>query len=281
MSADYQQETYPLSNRGFYYTGFCAGEMSCSLIRASNRGAGFYYTPDFTISNSDPRLLQEVNAVVGQENGIITAITGGYNLSFRGCKKVQIVLAFFDKYPLIVGELANSRIWLLREVVKFLMQRVRNKVYTSEEIKRVETYRAALRRIKQTGNSIRAFERLAVSADALGHFLAGVVDAEGSVSLKRRASTYQPFIALAMKDRQIVELLQDFLGFGNVRRRLDGMYHYEAGCLQDVLAAVRLFTSVYPCQQQRTRARLDKLERILNDYTRDTSTPLYYDGELW
>jgi hypothetical protein len=84
-----------------------------------------------------------------------------------------------------------------------------------------------------------------------------------------------------MKDRQIVELLQDFLGFGHVRRRLDGVYHYEAGGFQDVLAAVRLFTNVYPCQQQRARERLDKLERILNDHTRDTSTPLYYDGELW
>ena len=53
---DNQQETSQFCK--FYYTGFCVGEMSCSIIRANHKN-GVYFTPDFTISNTDLNLLKE------------------------------------------------------------------------------------------------------------------------------------------------------------------------------------------------------------------------------
>lgn len=280
-SADNQQETFLSPARNFYYSGFFAGEMSCSIIRAAHKGIGHYYTPDLTVSNNDLNLLQEVNVVVAQSNGVITAIKGGYNLSIRGKKKVSVALAFFDDYPVIVGDLANSKLLLLQQAMNFLSQRISSKPYSPEEKEVIEGYRAKLQHIKQRGQPIGVFEWPVASNDAIGYFLAGVIDAEGSIGLKKRVDTYQPFFALAMKDRKIVELLKEFLGYGSVRYRLDGMYHYETGCLHDVLATVELFTSVYPCKQQHTRERMERLKRILNDHTRDTRGSILYDGQLW
>lgn len=56
-SADNQQETVQVP---YFFTGFCCGEISCSLLRLSNRKSktgGVYYTPDITITNADYSLL--------------------------------------------------------------------------------------------------------------------------------------------------------------------------------------------------------------------------------
>ncbi len=72
-SADNQQEA--LSN--FYYTGFCVGEMSCSLLKLSNKkskNGGVYYMPDITISNQYKPLLEEMNKIIADNEGVISSI---------------------------------------------------------------------------------------------------------------------------------------------------------------------------------------------------------------
>lgn len=281
--ADNQQETSSSLIRNFYYTGFCAGEMSCSIIKATDRGkASYYYTPDLTFSNGDRALLQEVNVVVTQRKGVITPIKGGYNLSIRGRDKVRIALSFFAHYPLIAGDVTNSKLEILREAHAYLSQKVDRKRRSPAENAVIEGYRTTLREIKTKGLSVREFERPIVSDEAIGYFLAGIIDAEGSIGLKRRGNTYQPFFALAMKDRKIVELLQEFLGYGHVRYRSDGVYHYETASFGTVLETAELFTEIYPSKQARMSMRMERLKRILNDHTRGTKVmSIHYDGMLW
>ncbi|PIZ24149.1 hypothetical protein COY48_04595 [Candidatus Collierbacteria bacterium CG_4_10_14_0_8_um_filter_43_86] len=88
MGAENQQET----SKNFYYSGFSVGELSCSILKLHNRkskNGGIYYTPDLTISNADKKLLQDIDKVCGNNLGVITKIKGGFNLSFRGKKKVK------------------------------------------------------------------------------------------------------------------------------------------------------------------------------------------------
>ena len=80
LSADNQQEASRFCNY-YYYTGFCVGELSCSVIRATDkRGKGYYFMPDITISNADLNLLKEINQIVASDIGNISPIKGGYNL---------------------------------------------------------------------------------------------------------------------------------------------------------------------------------------------------------
>ena len=62
---DNPQETL---NKKYCYSGFCAGEMSCSVIKAANYNpvGHCYFAVDFTVSNADKRLLRRVNEVVMQ-----------------------------------------------------------------------------------------------------------------------------------------------------------------------------------------------------------------------
>lgn len=279
--ADNQQETSSSSVRSFYYSGFCAGEMSCSIIKAIDKTGHTYYTPDFTVSNQDVTLLQDVNRVIGQDKGVLSPVKGSHNLSLRGKDKVEIVLGFFNRFPIIAGNLANAKLQILREAMGYLGRK--KECFSPERIPILERHRTELRELKRAKLPVREFDLPSVSDDAIGYFLAGVVDAEGSVGLRRRDETYQPFFAVAMKDQKVVELLRDFLGYGYIYYRpSDRVYHYETGSFRNVLRAITLFTDVYPSKHGQMKMRMEKLRRILNDHTRDTKViPIRYDGRLW
>lgn len=263
-SADDQQETFLSPSAGFYYTGFCTGEMSCSIIKAVDKSqASFYYTLDFTVTNKDRQLLEEINAVIASSSGVITGIWGGYNLSMRGREKVSLVLDYFDSFPIIAGDLAQSKLAILREAFLFQNLFASRTRRSAESEAMMEHYRSLFQQIKQTGQALREFERIFVSTESVGQFLAGVVDAEGSIGFKKRGATSEPFFAVAMKDGKIVELLHEFLGTGNVRQRGDGLYHYEINRADDVLEAVEMFRG--SCKRKETLARMEQVRRILND----------------
>ncbi|MEK7114070.1 MAG: LAGLIDADG family homing endonuclease, partial [Patescibacteria group bacterium] len=119
IGADNQQET----SKNFYYSGFSVGELSCSILRLHNRkskNGGIYYTPDLTISNADKKLLYNIDKVCGDNLGVITKIKGGFNLSFRGKKKVKSLLSFFDSYPPIAGDLTQSKIEIIRNTINVI-----------------------------------------------------------------------------------------------------------------------------------------------------------------
>lgn len=251
---DNQQETAKFCN--FYYTGFCVGEMSCSVIRAIHEH-GVYYTPDFTISNADLNLLKEVNR-------IISSIKGGYNLKFRGKRKVETIFKFFDKYPVVTGDIARTKLKLLENV----MPAIGKYSKVSSRLDVIEKCRKDLKDLKLYGIVSEITEEVQFYTDSIGYFLAGIIDAEGSCGLKKSDKRKQPYFAAAMKDRKIIYLLKNFLGCGNIHiRKDDGLFHWEVNKKSDILKLIKIFTVKYSSNLTKMRDRMHNLERFLNDYT--------------
>ncbi|MBT9169377.1 MAG: hypothetical protein DDT19_02736 [Syntrophomonadaceae bacterium] len=262
------QETLEVEK--YYYSGFFAGEMSCSVIKASNHNpvGHYYFAVDITVSNADRSLLQRVNEEVMQGSGIITPVKGALNLSARGKNRVGVVLNFLDRYPIVVGNLAKNRIALLREAHAYLKTHCGSREHQTKT-KVMDNIRQKLRRIKESGVAFEAYAQESVSRDAVGYFLAGVLDGEGSFGVKKSGNHQQPFLAVAMKDQKIIELFREFLQYGKVRLRNDGMYHYEINHSQILKDVCSLFLTQYPLKHERQLERMTTLQRLLNDYTRN------------
>ena len=262
--ADNQQQT-SLSSQNFYYTGFCVGELSCSVIRANDkRGRGYYFQPDITISNADLNLLKEINRIIASNLGNISPIKGGYNLKFRGKRKVEIVFQFFQNYPVITGDLAKKKLELLKNVLPAIGGN--SKVLDREKV--IEKCREDLKDLKLNGLAEEIREMNHFKDDEIGFFLAGIIDAEGSCGFKKSGKRLQPFFAVAMKDRKIIELIKDFLSYGNIHVRTnDGLYHWETSKISDVLKVIEIFTNKYPCKLTKMKDRMENIRRMLNDYT--------------
>jgi len=261
---DNPQETYS----HFYYPGFFAAEMSCSVIKAANHPHGYYYAVDITVSNADKHLLRQVNAVVMKKRGVISAIKGGFNLSARGKDKVRIVLEFLRNHPILAGDLAKNRIVLLERALKYLENHRGHNAHQAKT-KAMDLLRHALRQLKVSGIVETTYDlEKSVSNHALGYFLSGIIDGEGSFGIKAgNSSRGEPYFFIAMKDKKIVELFSSFIHYGTVRYRKDGVYHCEIN-KRDVLKNVcALFLERYPLRHARQRERLQKLQRILNDHT--------------
>lgn len=263
FSADNQQETLRVPHY-FYYTGFCVGELTCSVIKASNHGKGFYFTPDITISNLEKDLLQEINRIIASNVGIISPIKGGYNLKFRGKRKVEVVLQFVKIYPVIAGDIAQRKLELLRNILPAIGKTSR----VQDRLTVIEECRKELKDLKLNGTVKETIENFHFARDEIGFFLAGIIDAEGSCGLKKSGTRLEPFFAVAMKDLKIIELIKKFLACGNIHKRSDdGLYHWEANRKLDVLRIIEIFTAQYPSKLKKMRERMRNAERILNDYT--------------
>ena len=262
------QETLKIEN--FYYAGFFAAEMTCSVIKAANYNpvGHYYYAVDITVSNADKVLLQQINRIVMKGVGIISPIKGAFNLSARGKNRVQIVLDFLDQYPIIVGDLAKNRLALLKDALEYLKaHRGLSKHQTKIEV--MDGIRDKLRQIKISGVALQEYAQEHADNNSVGYFLAGVLDGEGSFGLKKSNNRQQPFLAVAMKDRKIIELFRKFFQHGNVRRRKDTVYHYEINHSQVLRKVCPLFLTRYPLRHARQRERMMALQRFLNDYTRN------------
>ncbi len=257
--------------KNYYFAGFFAAEMSCSVIKAANFNpvGHYYFAIDITVSNADRNLLEHIKTIVMKESGVISPIKGGFNLSARGKKRVQTVLDFLDQYPIIAGDLARDRIALIRDALEYLKAHRGSREHQAK-IKVMDGIRTKLKIIKETGKASRSYRQENTHRDAVGYFLAGVLDGDASFGFKGGNTRQQPFLAIAMKDEKVIQLLRDFVQHGNIRRRKDGVYHYEINhklILQDVC---NLFLTRYPLRHARQRERLQHLQqRILNDYTRN------------
>jgi hypothetical protein len=262
---DNPQETFEVSN--FYYSGFFAAEMSCSIIKATNHHPrGHYYAVDITVSNADKKLLEKVNRKVMKGYGVISSIKGAYNLSARGKEKVRIVLNFLKKYPIIIGDFAKNRIAIISSALLYLDKYQGHEAH-ADKTKVMDEKRNKLRMLKEKGIIERPFGIEPVSADAIGYFLSGIADGEGSFGLKMSDGRKEPYFFVAMKDRKIVDLFQNFVNYGNLRLRRDKVFHCEINKRDKLKEICTLFLQQYPLQHARQRARLQELQRILNDYT--------------
>ncbi len=251
----------------FWFSGFMSAEMSCSIIKATNKNPkGYYYAVDFTVTNSDKGLLTEINREIMNGRGVITPVKGAYNLSARGKDKVRIVLNFLEKYPILVGDLAKNRIILLKTALMYLTRHTTSK-FQKEKTAEMDRLRRKLRELKVGGMVDQEFDLLTTDRNSLGYFLAGVLDGEGSFGFKSSGLSKQPFFAIAMKDRKIIETLQKFIGHGNVRLRKDGVYHLEINHRNILKNVCEIFLNKFPLRQARQRKRLKFVQQLLNDYT--------------
>lgn len=251
----------------FYFSGFMAGEMSCSIIKRTNKNKiGHYYAIDITVTNADTKLLTEFNYAVMKDRGLMTPVTRAYNLSARGKDKVRTVLNFLRRYPILVGDLAKNRITILETALVYLTDHRGHKFHSGKTIE-MDKLRKKLREIKEKGSVDHSFNLLKPDRDSLGYFFSGVIDGEGSFGTKSSGLYQQPFFAIAMKDKKIIETLRNFVGHGTVRLRKDDTYHLEINhryILKDICG---MFLNRYPLRHQRQRKRLQTLQQLLNDYT--------------
>lgn len=256
----------------YYYAGFFAAEMTCSVIKAANFNpvGHYYFAIDITVTNADKALLQDVNEVVMQGGGIISPVKGAFNLSARGKNRVRVVLDFLNRYPIIIGDLAKNRVALLREAFAYLEEH-RGANEHQKKIEVMDGIRQKLRQIKESGVAFQSYAQESTDKNILGYFLAGVLDGEGSFGFKKSRDRQQPYFAVAMKDRKIIELCREFLKHGNVRHRKDGVYHYEINHSRVLQKVCQLFLTQYPLRHARQRERMTNLQRLLNDYTQNST----------
>lgn len=269
---DNPQETSHLCSNS-YYTGFFVAEMTCSVIKATNHHPrGYYFMPDLTVSNADKLLLEKANHAVMAGNGSISPIKGGFNLKARGKQRVKMALAFFDAHPVVSGNRARNRLALLRHACEYLSVHHGHKVHEQKTVA-MDTVREKLRALKEEGVCEYTYEPENICTDCTGYFLSGVIDGDGSIGTKKRGNhVQQPFFMAAMKERDTLELLQEFIGCGAVRFRKDGVYHYEINRVPALKTICSLFLDRYPLQHVQQRQNMKKLRRILNDYTRKSDT---------
>lgn len=263
-SADNQQEML------YYYSGFITGESSLSLIKATNKkgGTGFYYTPDLTISNADLLLIKETNQIVANGKGIITAIKGGYNLSMRGKEKVTMVLAFLDKYPPLCGDLILEKISLLKKCISILSEKGKRNKRNDSEVKEIELLRQRFKEIKKTAKASKHFPCLSTNRRKIGYFLAGIVDAEGSMGFRKTGNRLQPYFCVLMREETIIILFKKYFGFGNIYfRPAEKLHHFETAKKENVAKLAHVFSHNFPVKLEKNRERLKNLQQILNDYT--------------
>ena len=251
----------------FYFSGFMAGEMSCSIIKRTNKNKiGHYYAIDITVTNADTKLLTEFNHAVMNDRGLITPVTRAYNLLARGKDKVQTVLNFLERNPILIGDLAKNRIAILKTALVYLKDHRGHRFHSEKTIK-MEKLRKKLREIKEKGFVDRLFGLRRTDRDSLGYFFSGVIDGEGSFGTKSSGLYQQPFFAIAMKDKKIIETLRNFVGHGAVRLRKDDTYHLEINRRYILKDICDMFLNRYPLRHQRQRKRLQTLQQLLNDYT--------------
>ncbi len=105
-------------------------------------------------------------------------------------------------------------------------------------------------------SSVRTISRKGLSREALGFFLAGFVEGEGSfnISLRRKADykvSWQVVMSfnVSQKDPTLLHLLQQELGCGIIKvRKIDNLYSLDITSPQDVIQQVIPYFQKYPVQ---------------------------------
>ncbi|OHA28785.1 MAG: hypothetical protein A3F51_02270 [Candidatus Taylorbacteria bacterium RIFCSPHIGHO2_12_FULL_45_16] len=264
----------------FYFSGLIAAEMSCSIIKTTNKKPNdYYYMVVLTVTNADRKLLNEVNRVVMNNRGVISPVKGAYNLSARGKSKVRTALNFLEMYPIPIGDLAKNRILLLKTVLVYLESHRAHR-FQKEKTIEIEELRRKLREVKTRGIVDQQFDLLPLDQDSLGYFIAGVIDGEGSFGYKSSGLVQEPFFMIAMKDKKIIELINKFVNYGNVRLRKDGVYHLEINSRIILKKVCKMFLNQYPLHHERQRKRLMLLQQLLNDYTPRSLKPVVLENVI-
>ncbi len=105
-----------------------------------------------------------------------------------------------------------------------------------------------------TMSAVRKISRKGLSSEALGFFLAGFVEGEGSfnISLRRKADykvRWQVVMSfnVSQKDPTLLYLLQQELGCGIIKvRKIDNLYSFDATNPKDIIQKVIPYFQKFP-----------------------------------
>ncbi len=105
--------------------------------------------------------------------------------------------------------------------------------------------------------------------DAVGNYLAGFADGEGSfnVSFRPRSDYRRPWkislcFNVSQRDRTVLALLQLHLECGTMRQRDDGVWYYEANSLDDIRRRVVPFFERFGFLSEKKRRDFRKFREI-------------------
>lgn len=158
--------------------------------------------------------------------------------------------------------LENRKTYRRTKREESLLEEIRSK------FKNLKTSAIPFYKIGDLESSAYSIPKTNFAKNVIGYFLAGVFDAEGSVGIKKNGSKGQPFFAIAMKDKKVIELFKSFIGFGHIHNRpKEKMIHYEIGSKVEVLKTINMFLKDYPPKLPKMIIRMKNLRRVLNDYT--------------
>ncbi|MCA1616996.1 MAG: LAGLIDADG family homing endonuclease [Acidobacteria bacterium] len=106
--------------------------------------------------------------------------------------------------------------------------------------------------------------------DAVGHYLAGFADGEGSfnVSFRPRGDYRQPWkislcFNVSQRDRTVLDLFREQFGCGTMRQRSDGCWYFEVNTLRDIEASVVPFFERYRFISKKKQRDFAKFIEIL------------------
>ena len=114
---------------------------------------------------------------------------------------------------------------------------------------------------------------VAAVPEAIGHYLAGFVDGEGSFNVSFRPRTDYVFpwkvslcFNVSQRERTILEILRAYLGCGTMRQRADGVWYFEVNNLADLIQNIIPFFERFgflSAKKQRDFAKFVKLASLL------------------
>jgi hypothetical protein len=162
----------------------------------------------------------------------------------------------------------QEKLSYLRQAIVALSEKKNRNIRLPNEAATIEILRQKLKELKMNGKSNIKFQRKVTSERLVGSFLSGIVDAEGSMGFRKCGNRHQPYFTVGMREEAIIDLFQEFFGFGSkYYRPAQKLYQFETGKKENVFWLANCFLEKYTIKLSKNRKRLQKLQRTLNDYT--------------
>ncbi len=148
--------------------------------------------------------------------------------------------------------------------------------WKTRSISRYSPYTQGSDNPRSAGNQQERFESMldvAAIPQAIGYYLAGFADGEGSFNVSFRPRTDYVFpwkvslcFNVSQRERAILEVLQAHLGCGTMRQRADGVWYFEVNTLVDIIQNVIPFFERFgflSTKKQRDFAKFVELAGLL------------------
>ena len=105
--------------------------------------------------------------------------------------------------------------------------------------------------------------------DKIGYYLAGFVDGEGSFNISIKKADDRPLgwrvsacFNVSQREKQVLELLQQTLACGTIRKRWDGVHYFEVNSFLDLAERVIPFFRKYLLRSPSKNETLEVFSQI-------------------